>query len=253
MYHSIADGSKDPYAVSIDAFREQIAWLLENGFDPIPLEVLVHLSKAKDYKALKKKVVFTFDDGYRDFIMNALPLLKRYGVTATVFLVTGMLGGQDCWKKNDRGVSLMGEDEVIHIKTQGISLGSHTTTHANMKIILDRQELQRQLSESYDALTHLGESFYAFSYPWGQWSTGVVETVKASGYECAVKVGGEMRLDKIDVHLLPRITMRGDMGIDSFQAIFSRKTYIVQMLRRYLVTLRYVLTTKRESIGVSIP
>lgn len=106
----------------------------------------------------------------------------------------------------------MSEDEVRYIKAQGISLGSHTATHANLTL-LDHEDLQRQLRDSHDRLTRLGESFYAFSYPWGQWSSQIVDSVKASGYAYAVVVGGQMRLKTVDTHILPRITMGRDTDL----------------------------------------
>lgn len=161
MYHSIADNSDDPHSVSVDAFREQISWLSEYGFNVVPLSFLLRSIQTQNYRILRKKVVLTFDDGYQDFVTNALPILLDCGTPATVFLVTDMLGGRASWRENGMHARLMSEDEVRYIKAQGISLGSHTLTHANLTL-LDHEDLQRQLRESHDGLTRLGESFYAF-------------------------------------------------------------------------------------------
>jgi len=183
------------------------------------LAAIVNLLKSGDYQSLKKKVTFTFDDGYRDFLTGALPVLLRHKAPATVFIVTGMLGEKASWSGNSKHVQLMAEDEIRHIRAQGIALGSHTMTHADLTT-LDQEELYRQLKESRARLRDLGESFYAFSYPWGQWSSQASGAVKASGYECAVTVSGEIRPGRADIYCLPRITMRGDMDFKSFQAFF---------------------------------
>lgn len=218
MYHSIAEGSEDPYTVPASRFQDQVSWLLEHGFEPVPLGAIVNLLKSGDYQSLKRKVAFTFDDGYRDFLTAALPVLLRHKAPATVFIVTGMLGKKASWTGNSKRVQLMAEDEIRHIRAQGIALGSHTMTHADLTT-LDQEELYRQLTESRARLSDLGESFYAFSYPWGQWSSQILGAVKASGYECAVTVGGEMRPGRIDIYRLPRITLKGDMDLKSFQAL----------------------------------
>jgi peptidoglycan/xylan/chitin deacetylase (PgdA/CDA1 family) len=220
MYHSIADGLRDPYAVSVDAFREQLSWLSENGRESISLASLVDSIKNKDYKSLNKKLVLTFDDGYRDFASNALPILLRHSATATVFLVTDMFGEKGYWSEFGKDVPLMTEDEARYIKTQGISLGSHTATHARLTD-LNYSELHRQLRGSHDKLFALGETFYSFSYPWGQTTPKVVEAVKSSGYECAVGIGRVEHSARVDIYLMPRLIMRSDMNLKSFQTTIN--------------------------------
>lgn len=232
MYHSIAEGLEDPYAVPASRFQNQVSWLLEHGFEPVPLAVIVNRLKRGDYQSLKRKVAFTFDDGYRDFLTAALPVLLRHKVPATVFIVAGMHGEKAVWSGNSKQVQLLTEDEIRHIRAQGIALGSHTMTHADLTT-LDQEELYRQLTESRARLRDLGESFYAFSYPWGQWSSQVVDAVKASGYECAVTVGEQMRLTAANSYLLPRITMRRDMDLNRFQSLLTRTRVEMELRRGY--------------------
>jgi peptidoglycan/xylan/chitin deacetylase (PgdA/CDA1 family) len=239
MYHSIAGNPDDPYTVSADAFQEQISWLSEYGFDVVSLSFLLRSIETENYRILRKKVVMTFDDGYRDFLTDALPTLADHGVPATVFLVTDMLGGRASWNESGAQIRLMSEDEARSIKAQGISLGSHTATHANLTL-LEQKDVQRQLKDSRDTLTRLGEKFYAFSYPWGQWSSQIADAVKASGYECAVAVGGQMRLTTVNPYLLPRITMRGDMDIKRFRSLLTRTNAEVEIRRRCRVLLNKV-------------
>lgn len=239
MYHSIADNSDDPYSVSVNAFREQISWLSEKGFDVVPLSFLLRSIQARNYRILEEKVVLTFDDGYQTFLTNALPILRDHGAPATVFLVTDMLGGRASWNEPDTDVRLMSEDEVRYIKAQGISLGSHTATHANLTL-LDPEGLKRQLRDSHDTLTRLGESFYTFSYPWAQWSSTVIGAVKDSGYECAVAAGGQIRLTDLNSYLLPRITMGRDMDLNLFQSILTRTQVGMEIRRRCRAALNKV-------------
>jgi peptidoglycan/xylan/chitin deacetylase (PgdA/CDA1 family) len=231
MYHSIADNSDDPYTVSVDTFREQISWLFEHGFEVVSLSFLLRSIQSGDYRALRKKVAITFDDGYQDFVTNALPILCECGAAATVFLVTDMFGGRAEWNESGSHVRLMSEDEVRYIKAQGISLGSHTATHANLTL-LEHKELQKQLRDSHDRLTRLGETFCAFSYPWGQWSSHVLDAVKASGYECAVVVGGQMRLTVVNPYLLPRIGMKRDTDLKRFRLHLTRTSIETEIRRK---------------------
>lgn len=239
MYHSVAANSDDPYSVSVDAFREQISWLSESGFDVVPLSFLLRSIQTQNYKILRKMVGITFDDGYKDFVDNALQILLDRGVPATVFLVTDMLGKRASWNESGTDERLMSEDEVRSIKAHGISLGSHTATHAILTR-LGHDELQRQLSDSRDRLTHLGESFYAFSYPWGKWSNQVAAVVKASGYDCALAVGERTRLEAANAYCLPRIIMKRDMNLNRFQSLLTRTRAEMELRRGYQIVLRSI-------------
>ena len=83
----------------------------------------------------------------------------------------------------------MSKEEVKFIKAHGMSIGSHTSTHVDLSI-LDHDKLITELETSRMRLTNLSETFYAFSYPWGRMFTKVRNAVQASGFDCAVKVGG---------------------------------------------------------------
>lgn len=231
MYHSIADSSDEPFTVSVADFRQQLSWLTENGFEVVSLSFLFNAIQARNYDVLCKKVVITFDDGYKDFVTNALPILLDHKAAATVFLVTDMMGGRTSWNESGPDVRLMTEDEVRFIKSRGIGLGSHSVTHANL-LRVHKRDLQRQLKESFDSLTRLGESFYAFAYPWGQWSPEVVEAVRSAGYECAVAAGGQLQLSEVNPYLLPRITMRQDLNLKRFRSLLTRTPAEMELRKR---------------------
>jgi peptidoglycan/xylan/chitin deacetylase (PgdA/CDA1 family) len=230
MYHSIGDYPDDVFAVSVDAFREQMTWLSENGFEVVSLSFLLRSMQTGNYRALRKKVVITFDDGYQDFVTNALPILQEYGATATVFLVTSMLGWKASWNEFGPQVALMSEDEVRYIIAQGISIGSHTATHVRLTL-QDHVEVQRQLRESYDTLIRLGESFPTISYPWGQYSNQIEKAAKDTGFECAVAVGEQTRFTVVNRYRLPRITIVNDMYIKRFLSLMTRSRIEIEIRR----------------------
>jgi len=232
MYHSIGDNTADPYSVSANSFREQLTWLVDNGYEFVSLSWLHQSLMAGRDKHLRKKVVITFDDGYQDFITNALPILSDHGAPATVFLVTALLGKMAIWDKSVENGKLMTVEEVQAIKAHGISLGSHTATHANLAR-LTNEELVIQLDHSHDFLAHMGETFFSLSYPWGQWSSRVVNAVRGAGYECALAVGQHTRLTAGNSYVLPRVTMRRDTGQKHFQAQMTKTGLEMELRRGY--------------------
>ncbi len=238
MYHSVLEHTDDLFSVYVDDFRNQIDWLVSNDFEIIALESLIRALQVRDYTKLHKKVVITFDDGYGDFVTNALPVLLEYGATATVYLVTGMLGGKGEWNNiNGDCAPIMTMDEARYIKGKGISLGSHTSTHVDLTSV-DDKELRHQLSRSCDVLTQLGESFCTFSYPWGRWTQHAAEAVKSAGYECALAVGESTRINPGNLYCLPRVTMMRNM--DDFQMLMSRTSFEKETRRKFWMLRRVI-------------
>lgn len=207
---------------------------LKTGLMLFPFHVCSGRFKSGITGPWKKKLVITFDDGYQDFVTNALPILHEHRATATVFLVTGMLGERASWNKSGADERLMSEEDVRSIKAHGISLGSHTATHANLTL-LDHKEVRRQLKDSSDKLAQLGETFYAFSYPWGQWTSGIADTVREEGYECALAVGEKTRLIAFNTHCLPRITMGRAIDSKRFQTLLTRTHVEMELRRRFWI------------------
>jgi peptidoglycan/xylan/chitin deacetylase (PgdA/CDA1 family) len=234
MYHSISDDTDETYSVSVNIFRDQIQWLCDHGFEIIPLARLAESLKSEGGKTLRKKVVITFDDGYSDFVTNALPVLQKHGAAATVFIVTSMLGEKSYWNVQGRHAPLMSADDVHGIKKDGINLGSHTASHKKLTL-LDQDEIERQLKESRAALAGLGEDYFSFSYPWGQWSPQVMDAVRSAGYQCAVAVGEQTRLNAENVFVLPRITIRRDTNLNLFRSMMMRTGVEMEIMRRYRI------------------
>ena len=95
-YHRVND-DEDVFfpGVPVARFEEQMNLVMEH-FTVCPLKELVQ--RMKDDDLPENAIAVTFDDGYRDNYLNALPVLKRYAVPATIFLATGVIGsGKALW------------------------------------------------------------------------------------------------------------------------------------------------------------
>jgi peptidoglycan/xylan/chitin deacetylase (PgdA/CDA1 family) len=224
MYHSVTDGDlNDPYGVSIELFYDQISWLIEKGYHFISLSDLVQHGKNSIFDDERKEVVLTFDDGYHNFFTNALPILLHYRLSATVLLVTEKLGQTSTWNRYAQEDPIMTESEVRQVKSQGISLGSHTLTHVDLTT-LGNNELKRQLIVSKMSLVDFGETFFSFSYPWGRYSDREVAALKAAGYHCAVTVGRPINFYRDDWYRLGRLTMYRGLDLETFGTMIVSNT-----------------------------
>ncbi|HEY0304812.1 MAG TPA: polysaccharide deacetylase family protein, partial [Longimicrobiales bacterium] len=126
-YHSIDDSGS---VISIDAqtFATHVQWLAQN-VSVVPLEDL--------QAAPGPAVALTFDDGFQNFADAALPVLRAHGMPATVFVATDLVGKTNAWSvgavPDVPHLPLMAWDTLKQISTDGITVGSHTRTHPNLR------------------------------------------------------------------------------------------------------------------------
>lgn len=104
----------------INVFESHMRWLKDNGYEAISAEDLVLIMEGH-MDAPEKAVCITFDDGERSLLDLGLPVLEKYGMKATLFLVTAQVG------KNWRGLEMMSWAELNELESSGlVSVQSHT-------------------------------------------------------------------------------------------------------------------------------
>jgi peptidoglycan/xylan/chitin deacetylase (PgdA/CDA1 family) len=125
VYHDIAEtGTSDPFAVSREAFAEQLEYLRAEGYTPVSLSLLGKLQRGE--AALPEKpVLITFDDGLASYATIARPLLERYGFPSVLSVVSGWADGQRV-PPEYRGKLLDWDALRSLARTSGVELVSHT-------------------------------------------------------------------------------------------------------------------------------
>ena len=160
-------------------------------------------------------LVLTFDDGFRNFLSVALPLLVARGIPATVFLITGNADHQpesnsdNSWRPED-DQSYLSWAEARRIKDNyDIDFGSHTCSHSPL-LSLSAEEMIRELGESRDELSrNLSIEKPALSYPKGERSQMLADQARHQGYCCAVTTDRGANEADHDLYTLGR-TLVGD-------------------------------------------
>ena len=89
-YHSVGD-TASRYVVPVAAFEQQLDWLAREGFRTVSLHDLAE-SRAGRSALPERAVILTFDDGRTDAAAVVLPLLRKHGMRATFFIITGRVG-----------------------------------------------------------------------------------------------------------------------------------------------------------------
>jgi peptidoglycan/xylan/chitin deacetylase (PgdA/CDA1 family) len=156
-----------------------------------------------------RRVVLTFDDGYRGVKERALPALQTRGFGATVFVVADRTGGVNDWDGETLGEPLLTADEIRELHGAGIEIGSHGATHRALTR-LDDADLAREVAGSRETLERLtGAPVTSFCYPYGDFDNRVVEAVRAAGYRAATVIRGGISKDLSDPFRLKRVAVRG--------------------------------------------
>jgi peptidoglycan/xylan/chitin deacetylase (PgdA/CDA1 family) len=215
MYHSVEPYSRDPYQITVrpERFEQQMRWLRRRRLRGVSMRDLLAARRTGHAAGL---VGLTFDDGYTDFVVHALPILNRHGFTATVFVVAGALGGSNTWDGPGPRKPLMTADDVVRMAAAGVEIGSHSMTHPRLPET-ELGDLFDEVRDSRKVLADLtGQEIGGFCYPYGAVGVREVAVVRDAGYDyaCAVYLG------ELDGRLaLPR-TYIGDR--DSSARLFAK-------------------------------
>jgi peptidoglycan/xylan/chitin deacetylase (PgdA/CDA1 family) len=185
MYHSVEPHTWDPYRVTVrpERFAQQMAWLGRRGWRGVSMRELLR------HNGEERLVGLTFDDGYADFAVHVMPVLARYGFTATVFVIADALGGTNSWDEPGPRKRLMSADEVRRAAGAGIEIGSHSLSHQRLPGVSDGA-LADEVGHSRAILADLtGQDVTGFCYPYGAVGAREVEAVRAAGYGYGCAVG----------------------------------------------------------------
>lgn len=201
MYHGVADVPEDPNRLHVTAarFAQQLAWLQSRGLRGVGIGELAHAIREGRQRGL---VGLTFDDGYTSVLDAALPELQRHGFGATVFVISGRIGGTNAW---DEGPAwpLLTAAQVRELAAAGLEVGSHGATHVRLAG-LPAPQLAAEVAGSKAALTALlGGPVRGFAYPYGSMDAAARRAVHDAGYQYACAV--ETAADELGFMALPRI------------------------------------------------
>ena len=208
MYHGVTDytwGSAELF-VSPSVLEEQLRYLVENGYDPIWFEDLREVEK------YDKPVILTFDDGYQDNYTDLFPLLQKYNVKATIFVITGWLGGE----------KYLTPEQVTEMSQSGlVSIQSHTWSHKDMDT-LPAEAQREQMSQSKLAILRLtGKEPAVLCYPRGLASHVTLELLPEY-YSFGVKMNGSVYYTGDDPRVVTRYYVTRGTSVESFANMLKK-------------------------------
>lgn len=200
MYHSVTPSAakENRLAITVKTFERQMRFLKEHNYNVVPLETVCSMIKYKK-RIPHHTIAITSDDGYKDNYTYAFPVLKKYNLPATIFIIVNEVGRP----QNDK----LSWDEIKAMQKSGIiTIGSHTLGPEPLINIKSEEELKNQIFDSKKILEEkLGRKVNAFSYPEGFFNEKIRQLVIDAGYKVAVATSPGKKFSNTDVFALKRL------------------------------------------------
>lgn len=182
MYHYVENvvDKKDTIRMSLNInpymFEQQLKTITEAGYTSYFVRDVPSIMDGK-IKAPEKSVVLTFDDGYEDFYTYALPLLKKYNVKATIYIIVDFIGRK----------GFLNEQEIKDIASSGlVEIGSHTLDHAYLKKAQPKYAIAQIVDSKKELESKFNIKVDTFAYPYGAFDEAAIDMVKQASYSAAV-------------------------------------------------------------------
>lgn len=193
MYHKIPhEELQTPHRIFVtkNNFEKHLQFYQKHQFTSLSFKELNDFRKGEKDLSLfpKKPLIITFDDGYENNLLNAIPLLKKYGFSATIFLLANSNLKTNEWDRNSGTpqLPLLNSSQRQELLKHGIEIGSHGFNHKRITTMTD-DEAYHELKDSKQALeSELNFKISTFAFTYGDTSGKHAELAKKAGYTFAV-------------------------------------------------------------------
>ncbi len=216
MYHYVEyvkdknDHTRQSLDIEPHIFDAQIKTLAEAHFTFLTMSDVSEILDGN--KTLPEKpLVLTFDDGYRDFYTDAYPILKKYHVKATAYVVPGFFDKPNYLLISQ--VKELGKDETIE-------LGAHTMHHVYLKDMASIFAEREILQSKYTLEDIIHKPVISFAYPYGAFDNQAIELTKKAGFSTAVSTIGGITASVDNRYFLFRVrsgNMTGEVLLNYLQ------------------------------------
>ena len=213
-YHAVSDTWPSPYAVSATELDEQVEYLLDRGYRATTF------TRALTEPSGERTLAITFDDAYHSVAEQALPVLERLEVPATVFACTAFLGtstpmplDMDEWLggAHEQELRAMSWEQLGGLAEAGWEVGSHTRSHPRLTQTSDDVLADELAGSRADLQERLGLAATAVAYPFGDTDQRVMRAAEDAGYSLGGAVLGVS--SRAGLLAWPRVRIvRGDAG-----------------------------------------
>ncbi|HEX2949062.1 MAG TPA: polysaccharide deacetylase family protein [Armatimonadota bacterium] len=222
MYHRVADIPHDRLSVHPEQFDAQLAFLRGHGYHTISIAQLqTHLTTGTPLP--KKPVILTFDDGYDNNFTNALPIMKKHGMTGTVFVISDWVGKANDWEnyRNKPACRTMSWEQLREWHQSGMEIGSHTVNHPHLSGLSDEDITEELVRSKATIEDKLAIPINSLAYPYGDFDERVRRQVMAAGYNTAIAIYTGVPIWHNDLFALRRNIIASTNSLKAFSSKVS--------------------------------
>lgn len=205
MYHSVGEPGLFGN-VNVERFRRDLQ-RFQKTFRFVDLPEILTTDGAE------RRLAVTFDDGYGNFLGNALPTLREFDVPVTLFLPSQFVLADTTDLIRERlSLSTVGASTILDsadiewlVTDDLVTIGNHTRTHPDLTSLADRSQRREEIVGAKRELEEaFGIEVTRFSYPHGMYDESTVEVVRKS-HDLAVTSDNSHVVAHVDPHTVPRI------------------------------------------------
>ncbi len=201
--------------VAPQSFARQMRLLKILGYQGLSMSALLPYLKGE--KA-GKVVGITFDDGYVNNLVHALPVLHKHGFSSTCYMVSGQLGGSNVWD-HALGIApkpLMNAEQLRQWVAGGQEVGSHTANHVDLSVASAAAGGKQIAGSQQDLQYLLGVPVLHFCYPYGRFLATHARQVQHAGYHSATTTQRGRVLPTDNLFTLPRVPVLRSTTLATF-------------------------------------
>ena len=237
-YHSL-DTSGSVVSVTPNVFAAQMACVAGLGYRGLALrDAVTHREAHGSWP--EKSVVLTFDDGYRNFFEQGLPVLVRHDFSATLFLASGHVGGENGWADPPPRLGtlpLLSWDQAMGLSAAGMEIGSHSKSHPDLRQLAPLEIEGEIVGSRTEIADRIGRPVESFAYPFGRVGNAARQVVRREFR--AACTGVLKRAADEPLHELPRVDMFYLRSSASLEKLLNGQ------LDRHLTVLRWGRTIRQ--------
>jgi peptidoglycan/xylan/chitin deacetylase (PgdA/CDA1 family) len=184
VYHAVGDRPReldpDGLFISRKQFEFQMAFLARQR-TVVPLSQTI----TPGAEGGRRRVAITFDDGFRNVLTDAVPVLRRHALPAAVFVPTKWLGISSVEDASAGAIETLTVDDLRELDRLGFEIGSHSHSHLDCGLAAQDQ-IVADLTESVAQLaTALGRAPRYLAWPFGRHSPAALDAAARIGFELA--------------------------------------------------------------------
>lgn len=234
MYHHFDKDPKKTNDVTIlpEEFEKQIKYLSENGYTSITSQDLIEYKEGN--KEIPEKPVFiTSDDGYLSNYEIMYPILKKYNMKATIFLIGERIDNSD---KPSKALPKLNWDNIKEMHKSGLvdfqchTYNSHDKVETangikgnfSSRLIEEsesdfKERIDKDIKRNIKGIEeNLGYTPIAFSYPFGDTSQTSAEVLEENNIKITVRADGGVEENSKKLYLLKRVGITNQDDIETF-------------------------------------